>query len=63
MPCRPKSLSVLVACRLIALSKKPGVHPIGVGETVRHILAKAILSVTKDDVQDVAGSMQPAGQD
>lgn len=54
----PKSLSALLACRLIALSKDPGVRPIGVGETVRRILAKAILSITKCDVQEVAGTTQ-----
>ena len=30
----------LVSCRLIALDKDPGVHPIGVGEVVRRIIAK-----------------------
>ena len=47
-----------MACRLIALNRNPGVHPIGVGETVRRILAKAILSKTRGDVQDVTGTAQ-----
>ena len=32
-----------MSCRLIALGKNPGVRPIGVGEVVRHIIAKAVL--------------------
>ena len=51
-------LSPILACRLIALDKCPGVRPIGVGETVRRIIAKAILSVVKDDVLQAAGSLQ-----
>ena len=37
----------LMACRLITLSKNPGVHPIGIGETARRIMAKAVLSVIR----------------
>ena len=39
----PVRLSPLVACRLVALDKNPGVRPIRVGEVVRHIVVKAIL--------------------
>ena len=54
----------LVACHLIALNKCPGVRPIGVGEMVRRIIAKAILSIVKLDVLEAAGSLQLcAGQD
>ena len=54
----------MVACRLIALNKCPGVHPIGVGEVVRRIIAKAVLSIVKLDVLDAAGSLQLCvGQD
>ena len=41
----PEPLQPLIACRLIAMDKCPGVRPIGIGEVVRHILSKAILSV------------------
>ena len=42
----PAALEAFVACRLIPLDKKPGVRPIGIGETVRCIIGKAILGVT-----------------
>ena len=45
-------------CRLIALDKNPGVRPIGIGELPRRIIARAVLSVLRDDVQDAAGSVQ-----
>ena len=54
----PACISSLLACRLVALDKCPGVRPIGIGETVRRIIAKAILSVVKDDVLMAAGSIQ-----
>jgi len=50
-------------CRLFALNKNPGVCPKGVGETLRCNLAKAILSMTKGDMQDATGTVQlGAGQ-
>ena len=39
----PSSLSPLLACRLIALDKNPGVRPIGIGETSRRIITKAVV--------------------
>ncbi len=47
-----------MASRLIALDKNPGVRPIGIGDTARRIIAKAILTITRGDVQDAAGSLQ-----
>ncbi len=35
---------------LIALNKNPGVLPIGIEETARRMMAKAILSVNKQDL-------------
>ena len=54
----PMGLAPLIACRLIALNKCPGVRPIGVGETVRRIIAKSILYITGEDLQLAAGSSQ-----
>ena len=39
----PANLAPLLASRLVALNKKPGVRPIGVGNTARRIIAKAIM--------------------
>ena len=54
----PAGLSALVASRLIALDKCPGVRPIGVGEVSRRIIAKAILQVVGNDVCEVTGAQQ-----
>lgn len=48
----------LLTCRLIALDKYPGVRPIGVGEVVRRIIAKAVLSIVGTDIQQAAGLLQ-----
>ena len=47
----PKCVSPLLACRLIALNKNPGVRPIGIGDTARRIIAKAILNIARPDVR------------
>ena len=48
----------LVASRLIALDKCPGVRPIGVGETLRRIVGKIVFSVCHLDIEEVAGVSQ-----
>ena len=53
-----KIIAPLFACRLIALDKNPGVRPIGIGEATRWIIAKAILHVISENVQQAAGSLQ-----
>ena len=52
------SPQVRIACRLVALDKCPGVRPVGIGEVVRRIAGKAILSVTGMAVQEVTGALQ-----
>ena len=54
----PSGLSAFVACRLIALDKCPGVRPIGIGETVRQIVGRAIATAISDDIQEAAGPLQ-----
>ena len=54
----PSAIAPFLACRLIALDKNPGVRPIGIGDTARRIIAKAILTVTRLDIQEAAGSLQ-----
>ena len=57
----PRGLASFLACRLIALDKCPGVRPIGICETARRIVAKAVLFVTKGDIQEAAGVRQLCG--
>ena len=60
----PSGLTAFTACRLIALDKCPGVQPIGIGETARRIISRAILATLKDEIQTVAGPLQLcAGQE
>ncbi len=54
----PMGVSALVASRLIALDKDPEVRPIGIGEVIRRMIGKAILSVTKSNVIAITGCSQ-----
>ena len=54
----PAGIAPLLACRLIALDKNPGVRPIGIGDVSRRIIAKAILNEVRQDVQEAAGAVQ-----
>ncbi len=54
----PEPLKPLVACRLVALDKRPGVWPVGIGEVPRRIVSKAILAVIRSDIREVVGSLQ-----
>lgn len=51
-------IDALIACRLIALDKKPGCRPIGIGEVLRRIIGKAIMEVVGDDVKTAVGNLQ-----
>ena len=55
------AIALLLACRLIALNKNPGVHPFRIGDTARWIIAKAILTITRMGIQEAAGSLQLSG--
>ena len=57
----PTSIKPLLACRLIALDKHLGVRPIGIGDTARHFIAKAVLTIAASDIQDASGCLQMCG--
>ena len=55
----PCSIKAISANRLIPLDKREGaVRPIGVGEVIRRIMGKCVMSVTKKDVIDACGPLQ-----
>ncbi len=60
----PDSLHEFVACRLIPLDKgndvegNPGIRPIGIGEILRRIVGKVVVSSIKEDIIDSAGPLQ-----
>ena len=47
-----------MANRGIAIDKCPGIRPVGVGEMLRRIIGKAVMSVTEKDVQQGVGPLQ-----
>lgn len=47
-----------MSCRLIALDKCPGERPIGIGETLRLVLSKFVLEVSKEDVAEASQANQ-----
>ena len=56
--CKSRGLIAFTTCRLIALDKNPGVKPVRICEVPRHIIAKAVIFVTRSDVLDAASSLQ-----
>ena len=44
--------------RLIPLDKNPGVRPIGIGEVLRRIIGKSLMTVLKSDITRAAGVSQ-----
>ena len=57
----PTAIAPLLACRLIAIDKNPGVRPIGIGDTARRIIAKSITQLLKGDIQETCGCQQLCG--
>ena len=58
------TLKALLSCRLIPLDKKPELQPIGVGEVLRKIVGKVIVSTLRDDMITLVGLLQVcAGQE
>ena len=54
----PEIVLPLMCCKLIALAKNLGVCPFGVGEVIRCIIVKAVLSIIGSDIQQAAGPLQ-----
>ena len=52
------NVAALMACRLIPLDKNPGLRPIGIGEVLRRIIGKLVVSVLRADLQEDAGDLQ-----
>ena len=48
----------LMACRLLALDKRPGVRPVGIGEALRRALAKLVMREAGDQAKKVCGNLQ-----
>jgi len=53
----PASIAPFMPSCLISLNKNYGVCLIGIGDTARHIIIKAILNITRQGVQEAAGSV------
>ena len=53
-----QTIEAFLFCSLIPLEKSPGLRPIGVGEVLRRIAGKVIVSVLKNDVINCTGSLQ-----
>ena len=54
----PNSIEALMSCRLIPLDKAPGIRPIGIGEVLRRIIGKAVMTVIKPDILNATGYQQ-----
>ena len=57
----PLALEALLANRGVAIDKCPGIRPVGVGEIVRRIIGKTIMSVSGEKVQEAVGALQLCG--
>ena len=59
----PAGLQALLNNRLVPLDKDPGVRPVGIGEVLRRIVGKSVLSILKKDIMQATGVTQVcAGQ-
>ena len=58
------SLETFIASRLVPLDKNSGLRTIVVGEVLRRIAGKIVVSIVKDDVTKAVGNLQLCrGQD
>ena len=56
------SLTPLMASRLVPLNKNPGLRPIGVGEVLRRIMGKVVMSTLSEDVVRASSITQMCGR-
>ena len=55
----PQPLRTFLSCRLIPLEKGGGdIRPIGIGETFRRIVGKAVTKLLKPEIQKACGNLQ-----
>ena len=60
----PASIATFTNCRRIPLDKNPGVRPIGIGEVLRRIVGKAVVTFLNPEILDSVGTLQlSAGQE
>ena len=48
----------LMACRLVALDKRPRVRPVGIGKTLRRAIDKLAMRATGDQAKTACGNLQ-----
>ena len=48
----------LMECRLVALDKRPGVRPVGIGGKLRRSLAKLVMRAVGDQAKTACGNFQ-----
>ena len=48
----------LMACRLVEIDKRPGVHPVGIGETLCQTLANFFMRAAGDQAKTACGNLQ-----
>ena len=48
----------LMACHLVALDKRPGVRPVGIGETLHRALAKLVMRAAGEQAETACGNLQ-----
>ena len=48
----------LMACRMVALDKRPGVRPVGIGETFRRALENIVMREAGDQAKTACGNLQ-----
>ena len=52
------SYCALMACRLVALDKRPGVRPVVIGKTLRRVLAKLVMRAYGYQAKTTCGNLQ-----